>query len=185
MKHQFDDMFDEVQRQAELDNWINAKQEAYEDRMVKQVLTSIGLGQLIGGIKRTCKAELGSDTLRFAWFRRDFPDFPVQLGAASTVFSHDIVLSDLFKRLTNTKMFTTFEELEGEVLGESGGKYPPATGLIFPWAHLGHMILHTSTTIEPEGTRVMRSFNNGRSAVFLDTFAGFMAEVNKFWKPTL
>jgi len=187
MMDDFDAQFD---RQLELDNWIGAKQSAYEERIVKVILNEFELGAHISRYKRQLKEISDTDVLSFIWFRNAFPDFPLFLGASSNVFSRELALSDLYKRFSRTKMFETFEALVHEVAQESDlpVKDCGACGLIFPWAKIGNVVLH-NLSIELEGTRLTRTVKTGLNSEFrtlyLDTLTPLLAALKGTWIPTV
>jgi hypothetical protein len=177
-----DGLMDDDNCQLDIDNWLAQKQSSYEDRTIKVLLNRFELGDQIPRFKREIKEEFGLDHFTCHWFNNTFYDFPVHIGASSTVFSNTLALSDLYKRLTSTKMYEKFEEIEEEMKGSDLAH--KACALIFPWAHMGNMIFHSNSNIFPEyGTRVVRNFAM-RSSVYLDILSPFLDEIAKSWRPT-
>lgn len=179
----FDDAFDNFVKADSVENWIAMKQDAYEDKIIKFILSRFGLDKQISYYKQTLKQETNSNNLTCDWFRTKFPDFPLKLGAASTVFAHQIAVSDIFKKLTNTTFFDRYSKHIEHVLSEDGEV--GTVGLVFPWPKAGNMIIHNSDSIIPANSvRLSRQVGTAKP-VYLDLFNPFFDALEKQWQPTL
>lgn len=178
MSNPFDELFDGDSYQASLDQWIESKQAVYEEKIVKKVLTYFKLEANIPMLKREAKEWSGEDDhLTFSWFHYRWPSFPVRLCTQQTVYSHQISVTDLYKRFTTTKMYKAFAEAD-EYIPDM--EQYAAWGLVFPWAGMGNAILHNSHFI-PCGTRFMKDIAGKR--VYLDIFNDFLEAVAASWVP--
>lgn len=175
-----DDLFDEANQQEELDKWIEKKESTYEDRVVKKVMTEVGLGSAIPALKRyvdELTGERGS-LLNFQAFHDTYPSFPTRLCTKDYVKAHEITVPDLFKRLTNTRPYRAFMEMKETIAdGEQYGSW----GLIFPWNGLGQAILHNNRNLDVMGTRIVRPMGD-RQIVYLDILFEFL-DALRGWRP--
>jgi hypothetical protein len=107
----YDDLFgdiDDMVNKQDTEQWIANKQAAYEEKVVRTIFNRFDLSQNFSYLKKLHKEETNNDYLSLARFRQLYTDFPLLLGAASTVFAHQITLSDLFKRFTNTQLYKRY-----------------------------------------------------------------------------
>jgi hypothetical protein len=176
-----DNLFDESQKAEELDSWIEGKESVYEDRMVRMVMTKLGLARYLSELQQS-ERELTADNnapLTFQAFHNAFSTFPTRLCTRSGIPAWKITVPDLFKKFTNTLPYKVFMEMKETFPdGEQYGSW----GLIFRWNGLGAAILHNNPHLEIGGTRVIKSIGN-RQTVYLDILSEFLDAVLKGWQP--
>jgi hypothetical protein len=74
------------------------RQLAYEERIIKRILTECGAAPASwGALVNTCRRESHEDKLNFGWFNSFYRQFPGQLCGKRIPFMHQITLVDLFK----------------------------------------------------------------------------------------
>lgn len=74
------------------------RQLAYEERIIKRILTECGAAPASwGALVNTCRRESHEDKLNFRWFNTFYPRFPGQLCGKRIPFMHEVTLVDLFR----------------------------------------------------------------------------------------
>ena len=175
-----DKLYDEqvkAQSQQSLDEWIASKESNYEHRMVKHVLTKLGLSDNITALLLEYRSMTGDKEagLNFNWFNSKYPNFPIKLSSTSWAKSHEISIADLYKRFTTTVVYKKYMELKELLKDDSAiGVY----GLIFPFGNMGKGLMHNHPNLRVYGTRIVKYFSNGE-IVYLD----ILDNVLKTWKP--
>jgi hypothetical protein len=111
----------------------------YEQTVVLQLLRAAGSTSTAKQHKQDRLSAENSDRLDLAWFREQFPRFPLRLSAAKIAWAHEAV-ADLFlafEQSTAYKAFADFVETSDVDPSED------AVGIVFPIVQHGNMVLHT------------------------------------------
>jgi hypothetical protein len=134
----------------------------YEAGIVKKILGRAGLAASEARLRQRCRDVTGCPDLTLAWFKQEYPDFPVNLVARKLPWVHTMDLPMFFLSFTKTKLWSAWQEaMEHE--GEE------SVGLVFPFPKVGDLILH-NTPVVPEGPGFVLTMASGRNTVRLDRF---------------
>lgn len=91
------------------------RQLAYEERVIKRILTRCGAAPASWGmLVNQCRRESHEDKLNFRWFNQAYRGFPGRLCGKRIPYLHEITLPDLFKPVGKNKLFKRI----GKALGE-------------------------------------------------------------------
>ena len=175
----YDDLFDPADQEAtDFHKWIDSKKSVFEEKMVKTVMTKLGLMSQLSSVMSDVKDWGGKEAkISFTWFHDRWPSFPVRLCTERTVYAHKIDVTDLYKRFTSTTMYKAFMDAK-ELIPDS--ELYSSWGLIFPWSGMGYAVLHNSNFI-PGGTRFVKEIRG--QMIYLDQFNEFISEIGKVWAP--
>lgn len=81
------------------------RQLAYEERIIKRVLTECGAAPASwGALVNLCRRESHEDKLNFRWFNNSYSRFPGYLCGKRIPYMHQITLVDLFKPVVKNRV---------------------------------------------------------------------------------
>lgn len=81
------------------------RQLAYEERIIKRVLTECGAAPgSWGALVNQCRRESHEDKLNFRWFNSAYPRFPGYLCGKRIPYMHQLTMVDLFKPVGKSKI---------------------------------------------------------------------------------
>jgi hypothetical protein len=139
---------DDVDVDAALDKeqWLQGKQAAHEDRVVRFVLNSIGKPGLIPELRRRGRELSGSSLLHFGLFYEVISNFPIWIGARHVPFAYkELQLQRIQQGFTKLRIWDAYLDVRSDV--PRGWDGP--VGVIFRAARMqgafGAMILHDDT----------------------------------------
>lgn len=100
----FDNIFNEANPAA--DDIKRLRQMAYEERIIKRVITECGVNvSSWGRLASLCRADTDEKKLHFAWFNEQYgAKFPGILAGKRIPYVHNITLPELFKPLKQNKL---------------------------------------------------------------------------------
>lgn len=103
-----DDFFKGIQDEANpaADDIKRLRQLAYEERIIKRVITACGVEIANWGrLARICRDATDEKKLHFDWFNQQFvARFPGRLAGKRIPYMHDIMLPELFKPIGQNKL---------------------------------------------------------------------------------
>lgn len=103
-----DSFFKGIQDEANpaADDIKRLRQMAYEERIIKRIITECGVGTANWGrLANLCRAATDEKKLHFAWFNAQYgATFPGLLAGKRIPYVHDITLPELFKPLAKNKL---------------------------------------------------------------------------------
>lgn len=170
------------------------QQDAFQERIVKQLLRYANVKLHVGRAKAEAKRNTGYDSLNFLWFHREF-GFPVHLLAQKMPFTSEARLADLYGQ-GGFKKLPWWKEYESQVDGMDLDLVNDRVALVFnlPKARDAFlMVLHNQPTQsnvvlvdaenrvdEPWPRTTFPLGKNGVVAV-LESFKSFMQTVGTDW----
>lgn len=172
------------------ENQRNSFEETTIKRLLKQADVKYNLTQWR---KDAASMNGGVHFLTFDWFADQFPQFPVQLGAARIKWTHKIVCGDLFgsgfAKLPFFKEYRTFLDQAGVDLQTE------RAGLVFNWTGVraggSAMVLHnypvsSHNVPDPDsrverGTRIVRPFGNPVVVFVIESMTDFSLSIGTDW----
>lgn len=162
----------------DLDDWKAKKNSSYEERILKQVMSAIGVREKISLLKSRCQEVTGSYNLNWDWFNDEFPTFPVRLMVRSIPYVHTVTLLDLFQRFSKTPIYKGYCDAI-DLYGESDAK---ADGLVFNWPGVGSMCFHTfRVDFDTSESRFSRRI--GEKTFVLEKLGSLLDSVLEVWSP--
>lgn len=103
-----DDFFRGIQDEANpaADDIKRLRQMAYEERVIKRVITSCGVDTVSWGrLALLCREATDEKKLHFDWFNQQYGSkFPGILAGKRIAYMHDITLPELFKPVGQNKL---------------------------------------------------------------------------------
>ena len=146
-----------ARRQAE-------RETAYEERIIKRILTSSNLSESGKILAARAKEATGKYKLTFEWFYSEHSDFPVWIATKRIPYVHQLTVAELFKGFLSTKIMEAFEEAQDEKPFPE--KY---TALVFEWPGIGQMALHdgfVNLSID-NSVKILRQIGKGNKRTIL------------------
>ncbi len=162
-----------------LDEWKAGKNAAYEEKLLKYVLTYFGAQAKISELKHQCQLVTGMSSLNWEWFISAFPEFPVRLLIRSVPYVHQITVVDLFARFTKTSICKAFDEATSLF-----GVDPEidCVAMIFNWPGLGTMAMHNyQTKIGESETKIMRQLYTSKLNFVIEKLSSLLDNIGDTW----
>lgn len=120
------------------------RQLAYEERIIKRVLTECGAAPgSWGALVNQCRRESHEDKLNFRWFNSFYSNFPGYLCGKRIPYMHQITIVDLFKPTAKNRIVKAVSKALAAL------SVDPATTsyvLVFPIVKT-QFCVHTSTSV--------------------------------------
>jgi hypothetical protein len=180
----FQNLFDTNSPEADA---IRAQRQlAYEERIIKRVLTECGAAPASwGALVNQCRRESHTDKLNFRWFNESYSRFPGQLCGKRIPYMHQITLVDLFRPVIKNRVVKAISKALAAV------SVDPATTpyvLVFPIVKT-QFCAHTITRIgyEPISDNNRMQFciqpHAGKSIrpLFIEPLKTFCAALGNQW----
>ena len=164
------------------DRFKEKNMQTYEERIVKKLLTHVGLAHEINEIKRATKELTGQVSVSYAMFNDMHPDFPVALAIRQLSYVYEVSIKDLFNRFPSTQFFKTW----ADAVDEASDPDKPL-GLVFDWPGVAgtHMIIHNNTQVnlDVNNVRIARRVGKGSTAqtVYVEQLTSFLDSVAQHW----
>lgn len=158
---------------------------AYEEKIVKKILTSAGMANNAKELAMRAKEKTGKARLSFELFYEEYPTFPVYLAIRKLPFVHKIMTKDLFNKFCSTIMFKEWQWFVDEA--------PVVTkpiGLVFDWPGIKgtQMVLHNMQCTQEwfdNNLRLVRAIGSGKNIqlITVEQFDPFIKELLSYWMP--
>lgn len=156
---------------------------AYERRLVRKILTSVGISNL--AVRTRYKPKWSGQEnedffLTFGWLHMEFEIFPVRLALLLPKAGKDISqpLDDfLYDR---SDLWSYWRDIE-ETMQDCGFPY----GAVFPTgSRLGDMVMHTMPLDSDADGKELVRYKNGVTAIRVERFDIFTKRIAPVWKMT-
>lgn len=171
-----DDTLDSV-----FDDETTAKQKglakaAYEEKIVKKILTHAGLSSYAPTLANLNKEKTGNYRITFDWFFDQFPTFPTWCAANKFPYVQNISVVELFDKFLSSKIFCFWEELY------QLNSFEKPTALIFDWPgmHRTQMVLHDDIAMIPLNATLFTTRLKDK-LVYLQHFDHYFEPVLQKW----
>lgn len=157
-------------------------QHAYEEKIIKQILTHVGLEKEVGKLCMPVKEKTGRGRLTFEWFYEAYPSFPIYLGMRKIPFAFQVSAKDLFNKFHTTPMYNEWMNFCDEAPAED-----KPLGIVFDWPGIKgtQMIIHNDqNTLHRYDTcpRMMCRTKTG-AMVTIEQFNKYLIPTLATWVP--
>jgi hypothetical protein len=166
----------------DLEVWQAKKAQAYDERIIKFLITRLGLEEHIQEIRQQVKEVTGTPGLNREIFKDYFPSFPVNILPVRIPYLHQVTIADLYKRFTKTPVGKAISEYALDYIAES-----LHFALVFNWPDIGVMCLHNYYTYLGvcSDTCLVRRIQFEDTGVFLvlEKFTALIDLIKERWQP--
>ena len=157
-----------------LDAYCIDKDAAWEEKVVKKLLSVYGLSSMSPALVARCFADTGVRALRFDQFRAEYPDFPVLLLPKRIPYVHQSTWEDMKAKFTRTQVGRAFCEAVEE---ESS-----PLAVVYNRPHSGTEVIHDLVAGTQPSFCYYRKINGVE--VMIEDFMEFLdVRVRSLWSP--
>lgn len=177
-----DDAFEPANMSELIQQKIEENQLAYEERIVKKIMTTGGVANKIGRLGMRAKEATGHGKILFTWLMDEYPSFPVFLVPRRLGLIYQAGVKHLFNNFDKLPTMNEWALIKAEA--------DPAMplGLVFDWAGVKgtQMVMHNWTTpieLDDGNLRIVKRVGQGKHAemVYIEQFSSFMSYVLNAW----
>lgn len=175
-----DELLDGIYDDPALDRQKAAASALYEERVVRKLMTRLGMADRIKSMAGEVRGLTGTARLTFAYFYSQHPDFPVWLVAKRVPYFHATPFREIFSKPKSQPFLKQWLEANDTA---PDGK-PVALVFACPGVKGSHLVLHNwlpaVSHAEGEDVRVFLSANTpaGRELLCLERFDHFAADLD-------
>jgi len=150
----------------------------FEERVMKTLLTGLGLADGATAIRAVARDRYGKDRLDFTSFREVYPSFPVWVSPQRISYVHRLSLPSLY-RLAKTKIFSAWEEAASACCEED-----MAVAIVFRVARIpGYMTFHNLRADFHSGDGWWLVVRVKHQYYCLESFKNLLRRVEMTWSP--
>jgi len=172
-----DELFGQLQEEANYQQQLIQQQKSYELRIVKLILSRAGLA---------ASTEDG-ERPDMIWFHATYSQFPVRLFTAKIPYVHETKWQELHRQFFRTRFFNAYKSTVRTHDIDEREEY---VGLVFPIINWGNLILHNHyqgdrlTAIldgDESSTFIIRARGKPPIVYVLEEFDSFLAVTGTTW----
>lgn len=161
--------------------FADQKDQAFEEEIVKQLLTAYGIQNVKFELLRRAEADIGRKVLNLIGFCSYFDDFPVALQSLADKFTLSDKLHFLLQDFENRAPVQKFLEMRRELPDELRGR-PFALVLKWPYMPRG-LVVHTLGDTDIPGSRI--TFRKKGLQIGAEPFPQFLKWLQMTWSPRI
>jgi hypothetical protein len=159
--------------------FADMKDQAFEEEIVKRLLTEYEIPKLKYELLRRNEADIGRKVLTLLGFCRYFSNFPVTLQSLADKFSMSDKLHYLLQNFEERAPVQKFLDMRNELPDELRGR-PFALVLKWPYMPKG-LVVHTLGDTDMPGSRI--TFRRKGLQIGAEPFPQFLAWLRTRWSP--
>lgn len=159
-----------------------SKSFAYEEKIIKKILTKAGKVDQIAILANTAKIATGRPSVTFAGFNDLFPSFPVWIMARQLQYVFQITVTDIFNKFPSMPVIAAWEEVY------EANQFPDkASVLVCDWPGVSgtQVVVHNHYTanVEDNVSRLSRTIGKGskKIQVTIEQLEPFLDRILPMW----